>query len=245
VIERRFSITDPKIRVTIRSGRIAVTSGEPGSIHVTVDTSDPGYEIVQRGDVVEVSSRRGGRAFVTARVPPGSDVELASAGADISIDQRLRRLDVSTASGDVVFESAERLQAKTASGDVRGSRVTGEARCVTASGNIELSLLQERADLSTASGDISIGEASGDIACASVSGDVRIGRLTGPSLVARSMSGTVSIGVLPGTRLDLDANTLSGRIRLPSPPAHPEPPQRETSVKVRLVSGDLRVERVA
>jgi hypothetical protein len=79
---------------------------------------------------------------------------------------------------------------------------------------------------------------------ATLSGDIRVGRHTGPDLKAKSMSGGVRIGIPPRTRLDLDANTLSGRVSLPSPGTGDEPPEREMGVKVRLVSGNLRIDRV-
>jgi hypothetical protein len=59
------------------------------------------------------------------------------------------------------------------------------------------------------------------------------------------MSGSVRLGIPAGTRLDLDANSLSGRIRLPSPNPSPEPPEREMTARIRLVSGDLRIDRIS
>jgi DUF4097 and DUF4098 domain-containing protein YvlB len=244
VIERRFSVVDPTVQVRIRSGHVTVETGEPGEVVVAVDTNDPTFDVRQRGDVIIASGDRGGRAYVTVNVPVGANLDLSSASGELRIAPALDRLDVSSASGGLTFDAVRRLQVKTASGDVRGNSVDGEARCVTASGSLSFSRLADRADLSTASGDITIGQASGDLSFASISGDIRIDRLDGPSLSAKSMSGNVRVGIPPRTRLDLDANSLSGRIRLPAPNPNPEPPDREMNVKVRLVSGDLRIDRV-
>jgi DUF4097 and DUF4098 domain-containing protein YvlB len=154
------------------------------------------------------------------------------------------RLEVASASGDISFDTATRLQTKSASGEVRGNEVYGESRCVTASGDIRIGTVGERADLSTASGDITIDQCRGSLSVASLSGDIRVGRHTGPDLNAKSMSGGVRLGIPPRTRLDLDANTLSGRVSLPSTSPSTEPPEREMSVRVRLVSGNLTIERV-
>jgi DUF4097 and DUF4098 domain-containing protein YvlB len=90
-----------------------------------------------------------------------------------------------------------------------------------------------------------IEQCRGELSVASLSGDIRVGQLTGPELNAKSVSGGVRIGIPARTRLDLDASTLSGKVSLPpSPGPSTEPPEREMSVKVRLVSGNLRIDRV-
>jgi Putative adhesin len=245
VIDHEFPVGDsPSVTIGTRSGRIRVQAGEPGVVRVLVDTRDPTFEVTRRGDAILVSGERGGRADVTVHAPPMIDVEVSTASADVAVVIPVGRLEVASASGDVVFDTADRLQMKSASGAVRGNQVTGEARCVTASGDIRIGTLGERADLSTSSGDITIEQCRGSLSAATLSGDIRVGRHTGPDLNAKSMSGGVRIGIPPRTRLDLDANTLSGRVSLPSPGPGDEPPEREMGVKVRLVSGNLRIDRV-
>lgn len=245
MIERDFSVKSPSlVKVTIASGRVAVEAGEPGVVRVSADTRDPTFDVLQRGDAIVAGGERGGRAFVTVQVPQPTDVEVSTASGDVNIVTPVARLEVASASGDVSFNSAIRLQVKTASGSISGNRVEGEARCITASGEIRISQLLERADFSTASGNITIDQSVGIIACATLSGDIRVGELTGPSLNVKSMSGSVRIGIPARTRLDLDANTFSGRVRLPTPSAGAEPPEREITAKIRLVSGDIRIDRL-
>jgi DUF4097 and DUF4098 domain-containing protein YvlB len=246
VIEHEFTVGDSPVmlRIAIRSGRVAVEPGKPGLVRLSVDTQDKTFEIRQRGDAIVASGERGGRAYVTVNAPPSTDVEVSTASGDVNVGLPVGRLEVSSASGDVSFDSAQRLQVKSASGSIRGNQVEGEARCVTASGDIRIGQVLERADLSTASGDITIDQCTGTLSCATLSGDVRIDELTGPSLNVKAMSGGVRIGIRSRTRLDLDANSFSGRVKLPTPNPSPEPPEREISVKVRLVSGDLRIDRL-
>ncbi len=243
MIESEFTIEDATVLVAIRSGHIAVEQGDVGMVTITVDTSDSTFEVRRRGDAIVASGERGGRAYVTARVPAGAKVELSSASGDMRGSVPLDRLDASTASGDLTFDTVERLQVKTASGDVKGESVTGEARAITASGSISITRVLDRADLSAASGDITIGEASGSLSCATLSGDIRVGRIEGPSLDMKTMSGTVRVGVPAGTRLELDASSLTGKIGLPTASPSPKAPEREVSIKARLVSGDLRIDR--
>jgi DUF4097 and DUF4098 domain-containing protein YvlB len=243
VIDREFSVEgSPVVRLTIRSGRVNVEQGEAGVVRLRVDSSNPRFEIHQRLDTVEASG--GGRTYATVSVPPLAEVEIESSSGDIAVNTTLARLDASTASGNIDFQTTERLRAKTASGRIRGDLVDGEAQCVTASGSIKISRLMDRAELSTASGDVRIGECAGPVHCATLSGTVRIEQMTGPTAKFKSMSGDVKVGIPPRTRVELDAESMSGKVSLPEPSSRAEPPEREIALKVRLVSGDLKIERV-
>jgi DUF4097 and DUF4098 domain-containing protein YvlB len=245
LIESDFSVGDSAMmRIAIRSGRIDVEAGEAGAVQVTVDTRDRTFEVRQRGDTIVASGKRGDRAHVTVRVPPTTDIDASSTSGDVNVSSPVRHLDVVSASGNVLFGSVERLQTRSSSGSIRGDSVAGEARCETASGDIRISQILERGDLATASGNIAVDLCAGTISCSTVSGNVRLNVVTGPSLTIKSTSGLVRVGIPSGTRLDLDANTFSGRVTLPSPNPHPEPAEREITARVRLVSGDLRIDRV-
>ena len=246
MIDRELTVDDtPTIRVTIRSGRVNVEQGKPGLVRFKVDTNDPTFEIRQAADAIIASGDRGGRVFVTVSVPPMTDMEIGTASGDVDIDPQLGRLDVTTVSGEVEFATVERLQARTTSGGIRGKRVNGEATCVTTSGDIKVSEIVDRADFSSRSGSVVIVNCAGTVSCATLSGNIRIEELSGPTARIKSMSGGVRLGLPPRTRLELDANTLSGRVTLPTANPSPEPPEREVSVKVRLVSGNLKIERTA
>jgi DUF4097 and DUF4098 domain-containing protein YvlB len=245
VIDRELTVDEsPTVRIAIRSGRVNVEGGDPGVVRFMVDTNDPTFEIRQGADAIVAEGGRGGRAFVTVSVPPMADVEIGTGSGSVDIDPPVGRLDVTTVSGKIDFDSATRLQARTTSGGIRGNRVDGEALVVTTSGDIKLSEILDRADLSSSSGSVVIGSCAGTVSCATLSGNVRIGEMTGPSAKIKSMSGGVRLGIPPKTRLELDANTLSGKVSLPSPNPSPEPPEREISLKVRLVSGNLKIERL-
>ena len=244
MIDRELTVDDsPTIRITIRSGRVNIESGEPGVVRFKVDTNDTTFEIRQAGDAIVASGDRGGRVFATVGVPPMSDVEIGTASGDVDIGPPLGRLDVTTVSGEIEFQEVERLQARTTSGGIRGKRVEGEATCVTTSGDIKVSEIVDRADFSTRSGSVVIGSCSGTVSCATLSGNIRIEELSGPTARIKSMSGGVRLGIPPRTRLELDANTLSGKVTLPTPSPSPQAPEREVSVKVRLISGNLKIER--
>ncbi|MFZ0625576.1 MAG: DUF4097 family beta strand repeat-containing protein [Acidimicrobiia bacterium] len=245
MIEREFEVGDtPAVQVAIRSGGVQVERGDPGKVRVVADTNSKDFILEQLGGRVVARAPRGERTSVTVVTPSGTDLEVSTASGDVHARVDLGKFEVSTASGDVYLEKAVTLVAKSASGSVRGDTVTTEARCVTASGDIRISRLPDRASLSTASGDVVVDEASGNLTCATVSGDVRVDSMIGPSFEGKSMSGNTRIGIPGRTRVDLDVNTLSGKIRLPTPSENPQPPEREMTIRARTVSGNIRIDRI-
>ena len=205
MIDRELAVDDtPTIRITIRSGRVNVEGGEPGVVRFMVDTNDPTFEIRQAADAIVASGDRGGRVFLTVSVPPMTDVEVGTASGDVDVDPRLGRLDVTTVSGEVQFESVERLHARTTSGGIRGNRVEGEATCITTSGDIRVSEIIDRADFSTRSGSVVIGSCSGTVSCATLSGNIRIEELSGPD-------GQNQVDVRRGPAGDPSADPARGR----------------------------------
>ena len=60
----------------------------------------------------------------------------------------------------------------------------------------------------------------------------------------KTVSGDITVGLPSGIRVDADINTLSGRTRLPDPAAgDPAAPRRPVRLRLRSVSGNIRVER--
>jgi Toastrack DUF4097 len=245
VIDREFEVGDlPTIRVGIRSGGVEFEPGEPGKVRIVADPHPTGFTLEQRGDLISAHTPQGGRCYLRATIPPGSNVDVSTASADVRVRLPVNKLDAALASGEITFQTALRVDMKTASGDIRGEDVEDEARCVTASGDIRLSEVSGRTSLSTASGDIVINDCKGDVTLNTVSGDVAVGRSEGPWIKMKTLSGSIRLGIPSRTRVDLDANTLSGRIRVPNAPADRQDPLREMNVKMRSVSGNLRIDSV-
>jgi DUF4097 and DUF4098 domain-containing protein YvlB len=187
----------------------------------------------------------GRSVYLAIEVPDGIDIDVNVASADVECEPPSARLNVNSASGDIRFTDTGELTVKTASGDVHGHRVDGKLNFVSASGDLHIESIGDRASISTASGDIQIGEASGPITTSTMSGDVQVRRFGGDDFAAKSMSGSVDLGIPAGSSVDLDATTLSGDITLPEPQEPPSgTPAGNVDLKVRLVSGDLKVRRV-
>jgi DUF4097 and DUF4098 domain-containing protein YvlB len=249
VITRAFDVPgQPDIDISIESGKVEIRNGAEGKVAVSVDTSDPGFVVEQRGSSIIISSSKGrlwrGSTFVIVDTPPGSNLSTEVASADIQVDIPLDRVDLKTASGDIDLAGAETLTVRTASGDLRVDHVGNAIRYTTASGDLFVpGEARGSVVVSSASGDIRIEECDAAIDINTVSGDVHIARFSGRSGNFKAMSGDVSLGIIRGTSLDLDVNLLSGKLHLPDTAKDPAPTERHMSVTAKLVSGDLRINR--
>ncbi|MDH3463327.1 MAG: DUF4097 domain-containing protein, partial [Acidimicrobiia bacterium] len=175
----------------------------------------------------------------------GAEIRAGVASADLTCDADISHLTFQSASGDLRFREAVEVDAKTASGDLRGAVVQERLSFVSASGDVFLDEVRGRTEVSTASGDMHVDRIEGSTQVSTMSGDVHISEFLGNELTGKSMSGNIRVGIPTGTKVDLDANSLSGKIHLPErkTSSAAESETRATRLQVKLVSGDLRIER--
>jgi DUF4097 and DUF4098 domain-containing protein YvlB len=187
-----------------------------------------GHEVV-----VDASARRGllgfreGEYRVRIKAPQGAAVRAELASADIRGRGRFGSLAIDVASGDVEFEE-----------------VTGEAKVNTASGDVELRRVGS-ARVNSASGDVRIDE-SGPVEANTASGDIVLRRITSGEVKIHSASGDVEVGIAKGSRLWIDAQSLSGdttsELELEAAPsADDDGPLVE--LRAQSMSGDIAVRR--
>jgi DUF4097 and DUF4098 domain-containing protein YvlB len=218
------------------------------SAEETIDRLDL---IVTRGQVrVSVPERRLLRTpsfAITVTTPPGGDVTVTGASATTSLRGPMGEVTVTSSSGDLGVEQCTELHARSASGDVRAGRVEGRAEVGNASGDVRISAAGGAVSVRTASGDVLLGSVGTDATVKTASGDVRVDRAASGSLRLVTVSGDVTVGVVPGLRVWLDVQTVSGRMRSElddeGPVAGGEAAQ--LSVVLQSVSGDMRLRRAA
>ena len=214
-----------------------------------------------------IGSRFIRRNAVTVRVevPEGSDVTVVAGSADVEVTGPIGAADFVTSSGDVAADDvAANLLARSASGDITVGAVSGDLRVQTASGDLRCSSVDGSAVFTTASGDIEVGAAAGQVEVKATSGDVRLGELAHGARVSnvsgdvrvlaidegtlhvRSVSGSVSVGVVTGVDLHVDVETMSGQVRSDIPLEDAPGSSRKDAwveLSVRSVSGDVEIER--
>lgn len=262
----------PRLRIRNPSGLISVEAAETDRTTVELEAlrdDDATREAIAKATVeqngnevlVEVGGGAGfgiGPAWISFGrspqvgvkivCPVGAELDCSTAAADVSATGRLGEVQVKTASGDVSVEQVAKLRVQSASGDVRAGSVEGEARIQTVSGDVRLGSVTGAANAMLVSGDLAIDEAQSDLSANTVSGDQRIGAIHEGQIKLQSVSGDVRLGVRPGTRLRIDANSTSGDISsefdVTDRPSE-EPSGTEARLQIKTVSGDVEITRAA
>jgi len=165
---------------------------------------------------------------ITVQVPEGASVTMTGASADLTIRGVIGR-----------------VEAKSASGDVRVERCTG-GRLASVSGDVDVKVVAGNCVTQTVSGDVRIGFLRGDLRGRTVSGDLVLECAAEGELSVGSVSGDVRIGIQRGSRLVVDANSASGdlssEVDLSETAGEGDGPV--VDVRVQTVSGDVRLLRV-
>jgi DUF4097 and DUF4098 domain-containing protein YvlB len=245
----------PKLRVSIGAGRVEIETAETAETVVEVEALRGDVEnlrVEQRGRDIVIERRkrigllRDEEYDVRIRAPQGADADLNLASADVSATGRLGRVEVNTASGDVAIEQIERdAKVRSASGDVSLGEVGGKVEVNTASGDVTVRTAGEGATVRSASGDVILGEAAKRIVVQTASGDQMIEAVAEASIDVKSASGDVQVGIRHGSRLHVDARSLSGdttsEVDLLGVETETGGPLVE--LKAATMSGDIRVVR--
>jgi DUF4097 and DUF4098 domain-containing protein YvlB len=249
-----------RLSVRIPSGRIDLETVEGTETVVELEGSpeieeDARIEIRPRRDGHEVSvvvENRGlfklFRGEVRARVtaPPGADVEVSTASADVEGRGDFGALEVNTASGDVAFDQVGGdAQVNSASGDVKVSRVQGALTVNTASGDLEVGYIGGSGKVRSASGDVSIDEAESSLKIQTASGDLQAGSVRQGDVVLQTASGDIEVGVKKGSKVFMDARSMSGETTsdLEVGESAPEGEGPLVEVRATAMSGDIAIRR--
>ena len=260
----RLKVRNPAGDVQVETGDVAETTVELVPLNdseatrqaiekasVTARGDDVSVELEGgRGWTISIGSWGMGSAKVSIRItcPNGSELECDTASADVRVTGTLGDTRIRTASGDLRLDRVEgSLEAKTASGDVQVEHVAGRATLHTVSGDLQIRTAMNGLAGNSVSGDVIVGEVLGDLEIGTVSGDAVV-RAAGPGEVAvKAVSGDVVVAMRRGLRVRLDVNSVSGSVGseldVSDTPTRGDGP--EARLRVRTVSGDVRITRAA
>lgn len=265
---------DVTLQVRIPSGRVVVaTADQPRTEVELVPMGRRGEDAIEqievshhmRGErhVVSIEQRDrikwgpiqiswGGDVEVRVTCPVGSELETSGASADLRAEGSYGKVSARTASGDIRLGTVGgKLEVKTASGDVWVERLALEpASIVTVSGDAEVGHAGGILTLRTVSGDVSLGVIRGLTTISTTSGDVDLKTLAAGDLRIQSVSGDVRVGVGRGTRIWVDAASVSGDMRSElevgdAKPAEETGEGEVVPLHVKTVSGDVLLVRAA
>jgi DUF4097 and DUF4098 domain-containing protein YvlB len=256
------------LEIKLPSGRVVVTTvDEPKT---TVDLVALGGRGRDPSEDIEVTmDERGGRHILRVEqknnfkwgpiqiswgadfecritCPPGTELDLSGASTDLRVEGELGEVSARTASGDVRLRDVRGpLRAKTASGDVFVGTVAGEASVATVSGDVSVERIETVLSGRTVSGDVAIGAVGGELELATTSGDVVVKAVEAGDVRVQTVSGDVRVGIARGTRVWIDAASVSGALEselgLQDAQAAEEDGDDVVPLRVKTVSGDVAV----
>ena len=252
-VEVTIAVAVAQIRVTESTGevRLDITGQkDPDDITVESTTDADGrvrLKVSERRRYV-VSLRRRQGVVIDLAAPPGTELVVDGAAADLRSTGTLGSVHCSTAAGDTRLDHVTGdVHVKGATGDVHVALVGGELNVHLVSGDVTAGDVAAGTQLRTASGKVTVGGLRGISAVNSVSGDVRVASAGAGALAVQVLSGDVSVGIAPGVGSALDVSTLSGRTTSDLPvtgsPTHPDSPRLDLTVST--VSGDVRIHPAA
>jgi len=230
-----FAVSGPvQLDISLPAGEIEVDAAPTGEARVELKALRGGESAVEearvelRGDelIVKVDDPHA-EVQVRVHVPDGSALRAKTASGDLTARGNLGDTDVKSASGDVKLDSVGALAAKLASGDLKVKRMDGDTH------------------IDSASGDVDLGEAGSGVVVRTASGDQQVRVVAGGRVELSSASGDIRVGIKRGSRLWVDARSMSGdvvsELEVGDEQDGEEGPLVE--LQVTAMSGDVRVVR--
>jgi hypothetical protein len=211
-----------------------------------------------------VSGNKNGSVAITIDLPTGSSLAAYLAHSAVHADGSIGECELHLASGRVLLDRIDALQASIASGEVAIGHIAGPAnidggafamRIGEVEGTVGLSNSGGQAwighasadlDLGSASCDFDIDRADGSVTAETASGAIRIGRMTNGQAKLRNASGNIEVGISEGSAVSIDVNSERGAVHnFVSSQGEPGPSDAKVSVHARTRHGDITIQRAA
>nr|WP_040925635.1 DUF4097 family beta strand repeat-containing protein [Saccharomonospora marina] len=156
---------------------------------------------------------------VKVHAPTGSQLDVRTRLAPVTVTGTAGRVDVGTATGDVSLERAESATS------VR-----------TGSGEVNVEALRASATLATGTGDVWIGKADGAVMVRTSSGDLTVTDAGSGSVEAITGSGDIRVGIRSGVVAEVELSSGGGYVSSELDVADTEP-DKPVALRVRARSG--------
>nr|AGZ15479.1 hypothetical protein [Streptomyces sp. MK498-98F14] len=211
-------------------------------------------------------SRRTRSVDVSIVLPVGSHVRGEAAMGDLRCSGRLGECTFKTTTANVNLAHVGALRLRTA-GHITVGRVDGDAEVSTGTGRIRVGEIDGAVKVKNSNGNIEIGRVTGDVHARASNGDIsfdhalglstdaktangsiRIGEVTRGTVVLRTATGDLEIGIGADRPAKLDLTTGHGRVHNMLEPADesPEKPmsfEESIEVRARTSYGDITIHR--
>jgi len=224
-----FTTSGPvALRINVPAGDVEVETHETAETTVELEVRGHDADQVERDVRIEARPRGQGHEIVV-------DADERS-GLFRNVEYRVR----------VSAPHEADLESNLASADLRARGRYGAVGVNVASGDVELERIAS-ARVNSASGDVRIEAAAGSVKVNTASGDVDLRSVAEGEVNVHSASGDVEVGIAKGSRLFVDAQSLSGEttseleLESVSPVEADEGPLVE--LRAQTMSGDIAVRR--
>ena len=206
-------------------------------------------------------SRKTRSVDVSIALPAGSHVHAEAALGDLHCSGRLGECTFKTSIGDVQLDHIGPLRLKASGGHITVGRVDGDAEVSTATGRIRIGEVDGAATVKNSNGHTEIGKVSGDIRVRNALGDisvdhalgaktdvetangsVRVGEVTHGTVVLKTSTGDLELGIGAGLPAKLELTTGFGRVRNMLENAD-EPSEKSIDVRAHTSYGDITIQR--
>jgi len=207
-------------------------------------------------------SKRGGSIDVTIELPAGSHVHGTMGLGDFHCDGELGDCRIKTGLGRIRLDRADKLNLRSATGDITVERATGRAEVTAGSGDVRLGELGAAAVIKNSNGDTWVGVAGGDlrlntangsiavdlaqasVGAKSAHGDVRIGEVVRGAVVIETKVGDLEVGIREGTAAWLDVSSRFGHVHnVLEATGAPETTAETVEVRARTSVGEVVIRR--
>jgi DUF4097 and DUF4098 domain-containing protein YvlB len=183
------------VRVATGSGSVRVRAIDDLD---TVSVSGAAAQV--DGDAMTVDA---GSSRAELRVPAGIDVVIGTSSGRVEVLGRVGSAAVVTSSGRVHVDEAGSVDIRTRSGKVTVGAVTGECRIVGGSGRVDVGRCGA-AHVTTASGRIDLRAVHGTAHAHCASGTIDVKMATAHDVDAETVSGKIRISMPAGTNVRVD-----------------------------------------
>ncbi len=259
------------LQFRLPSGRVVVTTADQPQTSVElVPTGRRGHDAIENvevtcqehagGHVITVDEKErirwgpiriswGGDVEVRVVCPHGADLEFSAGSTDLRASGELGEVSARSASGDIRLEKVtDKLAVKTASGDISIDVVEAGGSAATVSGDLGVRRIEGALNARSVSGDVRIGAVQAPLMLSTTSGDVELENVENGDVRVQSVSGDIRIGVGRGTRVFIDAASISGDLQSELGVMDDEPtseeadePQEVVPLHLKTVSGDVKI----
>ena len=249
VVELDNVAADIEIRVWTKSEVKVEATGIP-------EDEIEDLEMSQRGNSVHVEFYGGDRRWRRSRhatfmihVPSEFNLDLATSGGDIEVDDVLTgSIEASTSGGDIEVDDVDgEIYLRTSGGDVSARNVTGGAELKTSGGDIELGDVDGEARVHTSGGDIIVGTVKKDLDAKTAGGDIEVGDVGGHADVSTA-GGDIELGKVSGTATlrtaggDIILRSATGRVTAQTAGGDIELEDISGSINAETAGGDIIAE---